>query len=208
MLIAMAIDAGATPPHTPPVGIPTSSPIVPVQLQPPPPAGTAEASEREFQVLLEPPSRERLFRIEAEDSLFERVKQEFRQRGDRAEFPKEVRGVQLDVVRAPRAHPPMATHYVAPFVCYHPLWFEEKNSERYGWELGVLQPLASTLHFYTNVALLPYHFTVRKPWACEANVGYYRPGDAVPLYFYTPDFSWAAVGAQAGTFVAGAAIFP
>jgi hypothetical protein len=183
-------------------------PIQQVRYQPLPPPSVTDPAEREYQIQLEPPSRERLFRIEAEDSLFERIKQEFRQRSDRAEFPKEVKSVQLDAVRPPRTHPPMATHYVAPFVCYHPLWFEEKNSERYGWELGVLQPLASATHFFANVALMPYHFTAEKPWSCEANVGYYRPGDPVPLFFYTPRFSWPAVGAQVGTVVAGSAIFP
>ncbi|HMP59677.1 MAG TPA: hypothetical protein PKD86_10010 [Gemmatales bacterium] len=180
-----------------------------VRYQPVPlPLTAQDAFDRDYQIQLEPPSRERLYRVEAEDALFERVRQEFRQRNDRAEFPKEVKGVKLDTVRSDRTNPPMATHYVAPFVCYHPLWFEDKNTERYGWELGVLQPLASTAHFWANMALLPYHAVAEKPWTCEANTGYFRPGDPVPYYLYTPRFSWPAVAAQAGTLVGASAIFP
>src|SRR5262249_19306242 len=38
--------------------------------------------------------------------------------------------------------------YVEPnFVCHRRLYFEEKNAERQGWELGPLQPFVSTAYF-------------------------------------------------------------
>ena len=43
------------------------------------------------------------------------------------------------------------------YVVYRRLYFEEKNAERYGWELGMFQPAVSTLYFFKDVALLPHN---------------------------------------------------
>ncbi len=43
------------------------------------------------------------------------------------------------------------------YVSYGRLLFEDKNSERYGWDLGVLQPFVSAGLFYCDLVKLPYH---------------------------------------------------
>lgn len=196
-------------PSPPPVGIDPNDPLAPIRFQPGqsfPPG--MDPSTRGFQVQLDIPSMDRVFRVESDASLIERIRQEFRQRDERAEFPKTAE-IKEPVKRAlMRDQPPQVCRQEAYYVAYQPLYFEEKNSERYGWELGVLQPFISTLYFYKDVALLPYHATVNPPWQCETNSGYFWPGQPVPYYLYIPPFSWTATAAQVGTIVGGAAIFP
>ena len=97
---------------------------------------------------------------------------------------------------------------VASYVVYNPLYFQQINTERYGWELGIFQPLVGTAQFYGDVLLFPYKVAVNPPWACEANAGYALPGDPEPLRFLTPPFSWRGVAGEVGAAVGGAAIFP
>src|SRR5439155_15069344 len=42
------------------------------------------------------------------------------------------------------------------YVCYGRLFFEEKNTERYGWELGPLTPIWLTGKFFVDVGAWPY----------------------------------------------------
>jgi len=44
------------------------------------------------------------------------------------------------------------------YVLYRKLFFEERNSERYGWDLGVMGPFVSAGAFYWDLALVPYQF--------------------------------------------------
>jgi hypothetical protein len=166
--------------------------------------------EREYQIQLEPPSAERVFRLEPESALYERIRQEFRQRmgPERAEFPAEVVLAEPGTAPAARRLPPSGATLVPSYVCYKPLWFEVKNNERYGWELGVLQPFVSQAAFYADLALLPYNAGALPQTMCESNVGYALPGDAIPFYLYTPPFSWRGVATQTATMVGGNAVFP
>jgi len=63
---------------------------------------------------------------------------------------------------------------------YHkPLYFEETNLERYGNEL-CYQNVASTIHFFTSAALLPYKIGQTSPNTCVTTLGHHRPGECVP----------------------------
>ena len=208
--------AAQTPPGTPPPkptlpsNVDPNDPLAPIRFQNQPGSGSSlfDPATRGYQVQLEVPSLDRVFRAESDSDLIERIRQEYRQRDERAEFPKTAK-INEAVKRVQyRDQPPQACRQEPYYVPYQPLYFEEKNSERYGWELGVLQPLVSTLYFYKDVALLPYHATINPPWRCETNTGYYWPGQPVPYYLYVPPFSWTATAAQVGTVVGGAAIFP
>lgn len=179
------------------------------RFQPPSRQRAADSlAEQQYQIQLDVPSMDRVFRLENDQDLFERIRQEYRTRNDRAIFPAPVETDQEVKRQVVRNNAPQNCYVHPSFVVYNPLYFEDLNVERYGWELGVLQPLASTLHFYKDVVLLPYNAAVLPPWACDANAGYYNVGQPVPYICYVPPWSWKGAVAEVGTFVGGASVFP
>jgi hypothetical protein len=99
--------------------------------------------------------------------------------------------------------------YVEPnFVCHRRLYFEEKNAERQGWELGPLQPITSTLYFLKEFFTLPYNFGTRPCQRWECSAGKCLPGDPTPYLLYPVEFSVTGGLLQAGTVVGLAALFP
>ena len=94
---------------------------------------------------------------------------------------------------------------------YHnPLYFEEANLERYGYQCGdrscccscgrecCLQPAASAAHFYGAVLALPYCMFEQCPGDCVYTLGHYRPGDCNPWRCYWPTFDPVAAVAAGG----------
>ena len=107
-----------------------------------------------------------------------------------------------------REYTAMATIIEPHYVCYGRLYFEEKNSERYGWELGPLQPAVSALYFAKDVAFLPYKF-FSFPCRCyDCSTGYCMPGDPVPYYLYPPGASLTGLVGEAATIGFLVAILP
>jgi hypothetical protein len=155
----------------------------------------------------EPPSKEELFRLESESSFLRRMQLRKRIQQQNAEYtlPPET---SITGTLAPRAFLPQQATLFPSYVVYHPLYFQQINAERYGWELGVFQPLVSTAQFYGDVLLMPYKVAYNPPWTCDANTGYNLPGNPEPLRFLTVPFSWRGVAAEVGAAVGGAAIFP
>ena len=86
-----------------------------------------------------------------------RIQQEWRDSGhmDRLPFPDEP-VISTDRYLG-RAWPRYTCTVEPNFVCYKRLMFEQKNYERYGWDLGILDPPLSTGAFCLDVVLLPYH---------------------------------------------------
>ena len=68
-------------------------------------------------------------------------------------------------------------YWEAPGSAHYPLYFEEINLERYGYNYGHLQPLVSAAHFFATIPLLPYEMTVHPCHEEIYSLGYYRPGD-------------------------------
>ncbi len=166
-------------------------------------------AQLEYPIELEPPGRQRLFRLESERALIERVRQEARDRGERAVFPAPVELPDQDHPYRPgRPWPVHVVRIVPNYVCYHPLYFERKNTERYGWDWSIFQPIVSTAAFYADVIIFPYNVGVMPPWACECNAGYFLPGDPVPYYFYVPPFSWKGAALQTAVIAGGIAALP
>jgi hypothetical protein len=65
--------------------------------------------------------------------------------------------------------------------CHKPLYFEDVQLERYGHEWGpVVQPVASTVRFFGDIAILPYKMGIHPPNECQYPLGYYRPGSCAP----------------------------
>ena len=155
---------------------------------------------------LEPPGPDRVFRVESEVALYERIRQRYRQANLRAEFPTDpVLGDGRDY--AGRLWAMQVTHKLPLWVRYEPLYFEEKNAERYGWDAGIYQPFISAGMFYVDLVMLPYNFGVRPYWHREYNTGYFLPGDPVPYLIYVPEFSWPGLVLEAGAVVGYFCIF-
>jgi hypothetical protein len=210
---------GKAPELLPPVksqGMPVPGPdlepgpklgIQPVLLQQPAVQPTP-AEESGYQIQLEPPSRDRWLRVESEKSLMERLQQESIDRGstEKLEFPKEP---PLTVEKFLARDWPTRSLIVEPnYVCYGRLYFEDKNSERYGWDLGFIQPFVSSALFFKDFALLPYHFGTDPCRYCECSAGYCLPGDPVPYLCYPPELSVTGAITEAAVIGGLVAIFP
>lgn len=175
--------------------------------------GTRGAEEtQEYQVQLEPPGPLRLFRLESENALRERMRQEVRERTppgippERIAFPDEP--VLSRLPYPGRSFPPGTLTVEPIYVCYDRLYFEQKNAERYGWDLGPIHPLVSTAAFYWDVVTLPYHLGTDPCRRYECSAGYCMPGSPVPLLLYPPEMSLSGLALEAGTLTALFAIFP
>jgi len=168
----------------------------------------APSEEGEVQIQLEPPGSDRIFgRRDSESSLKIRMQQEVRQQ-KRQPIPFPSEPILSTQRYAGRVFPPMTETVEPNYVCYGRLLFEDKNSERYGWDLGFIQPFVSGGIFFWDTAWLPYHLATDPCRKYECNSGYCLPGDPVPYLIYPPIYSVTGAGAEIGTIVALAWIFP
>ncbi len=103
------------------------------------------------------------------------------------ELPKNTAAAHLDKI--PRQVIVMGTsrdwnlvtkEWEAPSVAYNPLYFEEPNLERFGYNYGVAQPFISAGRFFGRVALLPYMIGAYPLHEERYALGYARPGDNPP----------------------------
>jgi hypothetical protein len=102
---------------------------------------------------------------------------------------------------AARVFQPMVEQVEPMFVAYDRLYFEDKNTERYGWELGILQPMVSVGKFYADMLMFPYNFGTRPCQRYEADAGYCLPGDPVPYLIYPIELSVTGGLLEAGVAV-------
>ncbi len=75
------------------------------------------------------------------------------------------------------------------YVVHRRLYFEDKNSERYGWDAGFVQPLLSLGIFYKDVLLYPAKLGSNRRERYETNAGKYMPGSPVPYLLYPPEIT-------------------
>lgn len=93
--------------------------------------------------------------------------------------------------------PPGQCLFEPGFVIHNRLHFEEKNAERYGWDLGIMQPLVSTASFYKNMILWPSSLVTGAVvgfW--DTNAGKCLPGSPVPYYFYPQGLTVSGTAAE------------
>jgi hypothetical protein len=151
----------------------------------------------EAYIRLEPPGKERLFGTrDTERELEERMRQERKDTGspDTVVFP-----VAADLSTEPfqpRRLAPMTILAEPSYVVYQPLWFEEKNAERYGWDLGPVQPVVSTLCFFKDVFMWPHNCLAYPCRRFETDAGQCLPGDPVPYYLYPPELTGSGLLAE------------
>ncbi len=107
------------------------------------------------------------------------------------------------------AYPPMQTTYQALYMIHRRLHFEEKNAERYGWDLGAIQPLVSALYFYRDVMMWPQSLASGFAYGFwDTNAGKCLPGSPVPYYYYPPGLTITGTAFE-GVIITGLAfIFP
>jgi hypothetical protein len=176
-----------------------------------PGAGMDAAATRDlnqYNIQLEPPGSRRLFRLESEESLQRRMRQEGRQRypEEQVVFPDEP--ILSKTAYAGRVWPPQYRFAEPNYVCYNRLYFEQPNFERYGWDLGAITPFVSAGKFFADMALLPYKAGTDPCRKYECSAGYCLPGDPVPLLVYPPEQSLTGYVSEAGAAIALLAIFP
>jgi hypothetical protein len=203
----------ATPAALPPAA--TLGQVVPAQQQPPPllppqgprPRALGDAGTA-FRIPLELPGPERLFRLESESSFFERMRQEARDNTppERLTFPEEP-----VLSRNPyygRAWP-LSKMFVEPaYVCHRRLFFEQRNLERYGWDLGIFAPFISGATFFADVAFLPYKIATQPCRHFECSAGKCLPGDPVPFLIRPPELSLTGALAEGAAIGALIVLFP
>jgi len=84
----------------------------------------------------------------------------------------------------PRSWPRLTYTWKASALCHKPLYFEDMAAERYGHSHGPgLEYVTSFIHFFGDLALLPYCVGVDTPCECIYDLGYYRPGNCAPYEF-------------------------
>jgi hypothetical protein len=91
--------------------------------------------------------------------------------------------------------------WMASGFCSGPLYFEEPNLERYGYQFGCLQPAVSAAHFFATIPMLPYKMVVHPPCECIYSLGYYRPGSCAPLQHERFHLEPAAAAAESGAVI-------
>jgi hypothetical protein len=147
------------------------------------------------------PDPKRVFRLETEGTLRERMAREAREGINPLNLKYEIAFPEYPPVTkeayAVRKWAPLSEIVDPPFVCYQRLYFEQINSERYGWDLGPLQPLLCGGIFCFDVATLPYHAATEPLRRYECNSGYPLPGDPVPLLLYSPELNWPGIAGEA-----------
>ena len=74
-------------------------------------------------------------------------------------------------------YPPMSVQHEPLYIVHRRLHFEEKNAERYGWDLGIIQPFVSAAYFYKDVLLWP---NFSRP-ASRMGSGTQTPASASPV---------------------------
>jgi hypothetical protein len=149
------------------------------------------------------PGAQRLFRLESEAGVRERIRQEARARRTPQdyEFPEELKPSRQEQVLVPRRWTPMTEQVEPGYVWHRRLLSEQINSARYGWDMGILQPAISAAHFYADVATFPYHLA-QDPWRYgDTSAGKCLPGDPVPLLLYPPQPSASGTAGEAAALV-------
>lgn len=154
--------AGPSVDELPPLQLPV---VALPMLQPGPPP------EPTLGLRLVPPTPAVLFRLDSEQALRDRIRKEAatNPKLPRPEFPPDRPSSPAEV--PPRAWP-WYTRLVEPnYLCYGRLYFQQVQSERYGHDAGVVQPLLSAGLFYADVLMLPLRVVCwpLQPYECSAD---------------------------------------
>ncbi len=186
----------STPPEKPSrIGVPSGTKI------------RASEDEAEFTIQTEPPGLDRLTQRLSEDQFYEKLRQEARRRPGmgRIYFPEEE--PVSDERYTGRQYPYMVRFVEPHYVCHKPLLFEQKNFERYGWDLGPVNPALEVGKYYYDLVMMPYHLGSNTCHCYDCSAGKCLPGDPVPLLWYREQFSLTGLVFETGTILGGVFMF-
>jgi hypothetical protein len=159
---------------------------------------------------VEPPGPGRIFgHLDSEADLQQRLRQKELDRTPGVKFDgfPEEHAVSTEQFQS-RAWPSVVKYVEPNYVSYDRLYFEDRNSERYGWDLGLLQPFISAGYFYTDLALVPYRF-FSEPCRChDTSAGLCLPGDPVPYTLYPVGASVKGGMGEAAAIISLVLLFP
>ncbi|MGL4421644.1 MAG: hypothetical protein ACRCZF_13330, partial [Gemmataceae bacterium] len=96
------------------------------------------------------PTRGDVFRMDDDAALEKRI---LRELGNKTEsFPPIAKVTPPGTVYVPKTgeSPPSHIKLEPNYIVHRRLYFEEKNSERYGWDVGPAQPVFSAVYFYKD----------------------------------------------------------
>ena len=98
-------------------------------------------------------------------------------------------------------YPQVTAYYEPGYVAHRRLHFEERNAERNGWDLGIIQPFVSTAYFYKDALLWPQSLaTSLFTGMWDTNAGKCLPGTPTPYYLYPPGLTVAGLTWEATVF--------
>lgn len=104
---------------------------------------------------------------------------------------------------------PSTLTWKASGACNNPLYFEERELERYGHTAGPFkQPFVSGATFIGKLLTAPYQSGIHPPWECRYDLGYYRPGSCAPWLVPPLPLSVRGALSEAGAIVGGVNIIP
>jgi len=184
-----------------PPAVQSPTPVPPL-VAPATPRGV-EDELKQYQILLETPSLPVLFgHLDSEKDLEKRMRQQAMERTppSTVEFPD--REPISKATFKDRAFPAHGIYAEPNFICHDRLFFEEKNSERYGWDLGFIQPFVSMGYFVRDAAAMPLVFMGQPLQRFDTSAGKCMPGDPVPYIYYPPELTGIAKAASLGLIAA------
>jgi hypothetical protein len=204
--VALALAVAA--PAQPPIASSGPGPLPPIQ-----PVRFQEGARGDIEQELAPPGLERLSRLEPDEKLFERIRQEALAKNpteQRPVFPESpILSRDRYAGRGDLWQKRQLT--VEPsFTCYGKLQsvFEDRNGERYGWDFGPMSVPLSLAKFYADFALMPLKAFANPCRWHECGAGQCLPGDPVPYMLYPIEVNCEGVTAEAAVIIALIAVFP
>lgn len=131
-------------------------------------------------------------------------------------YPKDLTFPKSSVVGGGRpfqpktlGYPPLQARYEALYVVHRRLHFEDRNAERAGWDLGIVQPVVSTLLFYKDVLAWPQSLASGCAYGFwDTSAGKCLPGSPTPYYLYPPGLTISGGLFEAGIIVGSAFALP
>lgn len=171
-------------------------------------------------------TRDAAFRLESNEQLLARVtrelvnearlrterdkKETFRYDPEYYRVPAEPRLAGADQPFQPKTltYPPYQLAIEPGYVVHRRLHFEEPNSERHLWELGIAQPVVSALYFYKDVLLWPASLASDIHERYDTSAGKCPPGSPYPYSLYPPEIDLLGLGAETSILVGAAFLFP
>jgi hypothetical protein len=178
---------------------------------------TKEIDTRKYTQL---PPRDKIFTmyndVELERMVVNGIREELLKKGkaigpdDEMRFPVSPPvGGGIAYVPKTQAYPPMQTVYDSLYVIHRRLHFEDKNTERQGWDFGIVQPLVSAMLFYKDVLVWPSKLASGVAYGrYDTSAGKCMPGSPTPYLLYPPELTISGGLVEAAIVTGTVFIFP